>query len=272
MVSNPSLSRSCSRISFVRDDQVRPSATKLSPSSPNYVGFVRNLETASQSEVLNHSASLNCECSLKVQQISKTLHEVREVLDQLKLSLRLGKQFNRPYAKRSSFYRPYPGRKLLEISKQLKSLSEEDELLRAAPEAYKTPPPPDESFFTVPTDATSKLRRQANLASCKSTGVDLLPISNFKSLAAISPVPVAKSESSLLTRVRVEKVAKRKRAKHHKGVCKAFNPPRIAKAGADQFKGVINPVEKQEQVIFRSVSPQNQGDSKKEKYRALFPL
>ena len=39
VVSNPSLSRSCSRMSFVRDDKARPSATKLSPSFPSYVGF-----------------------------------------------------------------------------------------------------------------------------------------------------------------------------------------------------------------------------------------
>ena len=59
------------------------------------------------------------------------------MLDRLKLSLRLGKQFNRPYHKRSSSFRRYSDRKLLEIYKQLKSLSEEGELRRAAPEAYE---------------------------------------------------------------------------------------------------------------------------------------
>ena len=39
--------------------------------------------------MLSLSASMDCQCSLKVKQISKILHEVREVLDQLKLSLRL---------------------------------------------------------------------------------------------------------------------------------------------------------------------------------------
>ena len=256
VVSNPSLSRSCSRISFVKDDNVRPPATEFPPSHISDGGFVRELEIASPSEVLSHPASLNCECSLKVQQISKTLHEVREVLDQLKLSLCLGKQVNRPYTKRSSSYRSYPVRKSVEIHQQLKSLSKKEELRRVAPEAYRTPPPPDESFFTVPADATPKLCRQAKLASSKLIGIDLLPISKFKSLAAISPLPVAKVESSLLTSSRVGKVAKIKKVKHPKGLGKQVKQPKFAKAEANQSEEVISSVQKQEQVRFGGVSPQ----------------
>ena len=253
---NPSLSRSCSEISFIRADEVRPPATKLSPSFPSYGGFVKELEIARQPEVLSHSASMDCQCSLKVKQISKTLYEVREVLEQLKLSLRLGKQLNRPYHYRSSSFRPYPDRKLLDTYKRLKSLGEEGELRRATPEEYRTPPPPDESFLRVPVNATAKLRRQAKWASRKPTGTDLLPGGTPKSLAAISPTSVAEADLSPITSLRVKKLAKRKRAKLHTDLCKRFKQPRNAKAEAVQFEEVLSPGQKQGQVRFRGVSPQ----------------
>ena len=43
-------------------------------------------------------------------------------------------------------------------------------LWQAEEKAYMTPPPPDESFFPLSTNATPKLRRQAKLGSDKSTG------------------------------------------------------------------------------------------------------
>ena len=50
--SNPSLRRSGSKISFIREDKVRPPATKLSPSFPSNGGFGRKLDIARQSEVI----------------------------------------------------------------------------------------------------------------------------------------------------------------------------------------------------------------------------
>ena len=100
------------------------------------------------------------------------------------------------------------------------------------------------------------LRRQAKLASVKQTRSELLPTSSLQSLAAITPVNVAKADLSPITSLRVKKVAKRKRAKLHKGLCKRFKQPRVAKAEANPFEKVISPVQKQEQGIFTCVSPQ----------------
>ena len=178
------------------------------------------------------------------------------MLDQLKLSLRLGKQFNRPYHNRSSSFRPYPDRKLLEIYKQLKSLSEEGELRRATPEAYRTPPPPDESFLRVPVNATAKLRRQAKLTSGKPTGPGLLPSGTPKSLAAISPTSVAEAESSPFTSLRVEKIADAKSARQSKGLRKRGKQPKVAKAVANSLAEVISAIQEQEKLIIKDVSPQ----------------
>ena len=54
VVSNPSLSRSCSRLCFVRDNKVIPPVTKLSPSLLSSEGFVRHLNVSHQSAVLSY--------------------------------------------------------------------------------------------------------------------------------------------------------------------------------------------------------------------------
>ena len=100
------------------------------------------------------------------------------------------------------------------------------------------------------------LRCQAKLASAKQSGSELLLINRLQSLAAVSLVSVAKADLFPITGLRVEKVAKRKRAKHHKGLCKRFKQPRVAKAEAILFEEVISPVQKQEQMIFTGLSPQ----------------
>ena len=80
------------------------------------------------------------------------------------------------------------------------------------------------------------LRRQAKLASVKQTGSELLPTSSLQSLAAVTPINVAKADLFPIKSLRVEKVAKIKRSKHHKGLCKRFKQPRVAKAEANPFE------------------------------------
>ena len=93
------------------------------------------------------------------------------MLSQLKPSLRLGKQLNRPYRTRSSYYRPHPAWKVLGIFRKWQGLKG-IELWQAWEKAYMTPPPPDESFSPSSGNAAPQLRCQAKLVSDKSTEAD----------------------------------------------------------------------------------------------------
>ena len=66
--SNPSLSRSCSRISGVRDDRIIQLSTKLSPSVLSSGGFVSRLDIANQSEVLSYRTDMDSEGLMLIKQ------------------------------------------------------------------------------------------------------------------------------------------------------------------------------------------------------------
>ena len=253
--SNPSLSRSCSRISEVRNDRIIPLSTKPSPSVPSSGGFVRKLEIATQFEVLSYRAPIDCKCSMSTKQSFDSCIRFKETLFQVKPPSRLGKQGNRPGRTRSLSDRPYPEWEVLGIFRKWQRLKEKEFWL-GQHKVYKTPPPPDESFLPLNRNAILMLRRQAKLASDKQTESELLPTSSLRSLAAVTPVNVAKADLSPITSLRLEKVAKIKRAKLHKGLCKRVKQPTVAKAEANQFKEIISLVQEQEQLIFKGVSPQ----------------
>ena len=201
VVSNPSLSRSCSRLSFERDNKVIPPLTKLSPSLLSSEGFVRHLNVSPQSEVLSYRAPVACKCSMSTKQRGDSRIKFKGMLSQLKLPLRLGQQLTRPCRTRSLSDRPYPARELLGIFRKRQRLKGK-ELWHGQSPVYQTPPPPDESFFPLNHNAILMLRRQAKLASVKLTGSELLPINRRQSLAAVSPVSVAKADLSPITGLR----------------------------------------------------------------------
>ena len=163
------MSRSCSRLSFVRDDKVISPVTTLSASLLRWEGFVRDLNVSNQSEVLSYHVSIDCKCLMSTKQRFDSGIKFKETLSHLKPLLRLGKQLYRPYRKRFSYYRQNPAWKVLGIFRKWQRLKGK-ELWQAEEKAYMTPPPPDESFFPLSVNATRKLRRQAKLASDKSTG------------------------------------------------------------------------------------------------------
>ena len=66
--SNPSLSRSCSRISGVREDRIIQLSTKLSPSVLSSGGFVSRLDIANQSEVLSYRTDMDSEGLMLIKQ------------------------------------------------------------------------------------------------------------------------------------------------------------------------------------------------------------
>ena len=169
VVLNPSLSRSCNRIGVVRDDRIIPLPTKLSPSFLSSGGFVRQLRVASKFKVLSYLTDMDSDGLRSIKQRLASWIEVKEMLSQLKPSLRLGKQSNKPYRTRSSYYRQHSAWEVLGILRKWQLLKGK-ELWQAQGKAYMTPPPPDESIF--PSSVNAKLRRQVKLASDKSTGVD----------------------------------------------------------------------------------------------------
>ena len=98
--------------------------------------------------------------------------EIKKMLvKKLKPLLRLGKQLNRSYCTRSSYYRQHPAWKVLGIFRKWQRLKGK-ELWQVWEKAYMTPPLPDVSFSPSSGNATPQLRRQAKLASDKSTEAD----------------------------------------------------------------------------------------------------
>ena len=253
--SSPSLTRSCSRLSFIGDNNAISPVSKLSPSLSSSEGFVRYSNGSYQSELPSYRAPRDCKCSMTTKQREDSCIKFKEMLSQLKPPLRLGKQLTRPCRTSSSRDRPYPTWEVLGNFRKWQQFKRKEFWL-GENKVYKTPPPPDELFFPLNSKAVLMLRRQAKLASVKLTGSEVLPINSLYSLAAVSPVNKAKADSSPIASLRVEKVAKMKKARHPKGLCKRFKQPKVAKAEAKQFKEIISPVQEQEQLIFKSVSPQ----------------
>ena len=72
--------------------------------------------------MLSYRADIDSEDSMLIKQRLDSWIEDKEMLSQLKPSLRLEKQLNRPYRRRSSYYRQHPAWKVLEIFRKWQRL------------------------------------------------------------------------------------------------------------------------------------------------------